>query len=90
MNNTIKYNIWHSPDQENVYFKDFYNLQNSFEKLAILGIHFFIYKNFIYESIKKSPIKNCLIIELDCIRPGKSGASKGANFIGESIRQNYI
>ena len=92
LDNTVKYDIWYSPDQENVYlfFRELRSMQNILGDSAILGVHFFTYPHFNYDPAKKIPIKNCLGSGLYCIRPGKSGVSDGANVIRESIRQKCV
>lgn len=92
LDNTVEYDIWYSPDQENIYpfFKELRNMQNVLGDTAVLGVHFFTYPHFSYDPAKKSPIANCLGSGLYCVRPGKSGVSDGTNVIRESIRQKCI
>ncbi len=92
LDNTVRYDIWYSPDQENIYlfFKELRTLQNALGDSAILGVHFFTYPHFSYDPAKKVEIKNCLGSGLYCVRPGKSGVSDGTNVIRESIRQKCI
>ena len=92
LDNTVKYDLWYSPDQENAYifFKEFRNLQKALGDSAILGVHFFTYPHFNYDPGKRIPIKNCLGSGLYCVRPGKLGVSDGTNVIRESIRQKCI
>ena len=90
--NTVNYDIWYSPDQENAYlfFKEFRVLQNALGNSAILGIHFFTYPHFSYMPSKKQNVKNCFGSGLYCVRPGKVGVTDGANVIREIIRQKCI
>ena len=48
LDNTVKYDIWYSPDQENVYlfFRELRSMQNILGDSAILGVHFFTYPHF--------------------------------------------
>jgi hypothetical protein len=92
LDNTVQYDVWYSPDQENAYifFKDFKSLQETLGESAILGIHSFSYPHFSYTPDEKQNIKNCLGSGLYCIRPGKVGVTDGTNVLKESIRQKCI
>lgn len=92
IDNTVKYDIWYSPDQENAYlfFKEFRELQNALGNSAILGVHYFSYPHFLYVPTKKQNIKNCFGNGLYCARPGKAGVTDGTNVLRESIRQKCI
>ena len=92
LDNIVKYDIWYSPDQENVYlfFRELRNLQNILGESAMLGVHYFTYPHFSYDPGKKVVIKDCLGSGLYCVRPGKSGSSDGSNVIRESIRQKIF
>ena len=90
--NTVKYDIWYSPDQENVYLflNEFKKFQDALGENAILGVHFFTYPHYNYNPEKKQNIENCLGNGLYCSRPGKSGVKNGVNVIQESLRQKCI
>ena len=90
--NTVKYDIWYSPDQENAYIflNEFKNFQYALGEQAILGIHFFTYPHYDYKPDKKQNISNCLGSGLYCSRPGKSGVKDGTEVIKESLRQKCI
>ena len=90
--NTVKYDIWYSPDQTNAYLflNDFQNLQESLGDKAILGVHFFTYPHYNYRPDKIQNISNCFGSGLYCSRPGKSGVKDGTNVIRESLRQKCI
>ena len=90
--NTVKYDIWYSPDQDNAYvfLNEFKHLQEALGDLAILGVHFFTYPHYDYRPERKQNILNCFGSGLYCSRPGKSGVKNGANVIRESIRQKCI
>ena len=90
--NTVKYDIWYSPDQENAYLflNEFKQLQESLGENAILGIHFFTFPHYDYNPDKKQIIENCFGSGLYCSRPGKSGVKDGTNVIRESLRQKCI
>lgn len=90
--NTVKYDLWYSPDQINAYsfLSDFQNLQESLGDNAILGVHFFTYPHYNYRPDKKQNINNCFGSGLYCSRPGKSGVKDGTDVIRESLRQKCI
>ncbi len=90
--NTVKYDIWYSPDQENAYLflNEFKQLQESLGENAILGVHFFTFPHYDYNPDKKQIIENCFGSGLYCSRPGKSGVKDGADVIRESLRQKCI
>ena len=90
--NTVKYDIWYSPDQDNAYefLNEFKNIQETLGDTAILGVHFFTYPHYDYRPEKKQNIANCFGSGLYCSRPGKSGVKDGTNVIRESIRQKCI
>ena len=92
LDNTVKYDVWYSPDQENAYlfFKEFRDLQKVLGESAILNIHFFTYPHFSYMPNKKIKIENCFGNGLYCVRPGKVGVTDGTNVIRESLRQKCI
>ena len=50
LDNTVKYDLWYSPDQDNAYtfLIDFKEIQKSLIDNAILGIHFFTYPHYNY------------------------------------------
>ena len=89
--NTVKYDIWFTPDQTKVY-----NFLNDFEKYqkllgdnAILGMHYITYPYFNYDSKSNTPIDDCLGSGLYCIRPS-SEIKDGALIALESIKQKCI
>lgn len=90
--NTVKYDIWYSPDQENAYtfLHEFKNYQDILGENVVLGIHFFTYPHFNYNPDKKQSFANCLGSGLYCSRPGKSGVKDGTEVIKESLRQKCI
>ena len=92
LDNTVKYDVWYSPDQENAYtfFKDFRSLQKALGDNAILGVHYFTYPHYNYDPAKKVKVKNCMGSGFYCYRPGKVGVSDGVDVIRESIRQRCV
>ena len=89
--NTVKYDIWFTPDQENVYkfLKDFEKYQKLLDKTAILGMHYITYPYFSYDPNSNTPIEDCLGSGLYCVRPGNL-ISDGALIALESIKQKCI
>ena len=89
--NTVKYDIWFTPDQENVYkfLKDFERYQKLLDNVAILGVHYITYPYFSYDPNNKSPIDDCLGSGLYCVRPGDS-ITDGSLIALESIKQKCI
>ena len=89
--NTVKYDIWFTPDQENVYkfLKDFERYQKLLDNVAILGVHYITYPYFSYDPSNKSPIDDCLGSGLYCVRPGDS-ITDGSLIALESIKQKCI
>ena len=92
LDNTVKYDVWYNPDQENTYifFNEFKELQNALGDEAILGIHFFSYPHFTYSPSQRQEIQNCLGSGLYCIRPRKAGVTDGTKVLKESIRQRCV
>ena len=91
-NNTVNYDIWYTPDIENVYtfLKDFLKYQNAFGDSAKLGVHFVTFPHFSYDSNSNTPKEDCLGSGLYCIRPGKLGITDGSIIVMESIKQKCI
>ena len=92
-NNTANYDIWYTPDTENVYtfLKDFQKYQKVLGDAAKLGIHFVTFPHFSYDPNSNTPKEDCLGSGLYCIRPGKLGITDGSTIVMESIKQNvYI
>ena len=89
--NTVKYDIWFTPDQENVYkfLIDFERYQQLLEENAILGVHYITYPYFSYDPNSNTPIDDCLGSGLYCVRPGDS-ITDGALIALESIKQKCI
>ena len=89
--NTVKYDIWFTPDQENVYkfLIDFEKYQKLLDKTAILGMHYITYPYFSYDPNSNTPIEDCLGSGLYCVRPGNV-ISDGALIALESIKQKCI
>ena len=89
--NTVKYDLWFTPDQTKVY--EFLNNFEKYQKLlgdsAILGMHYITYPFFSYDENSKSPIDDCLGSGLYCIRPS-SEINDGALIALESIKQKCI
>ena len=89
--NTVKYDIWFTPDQTKVY--DFLNDFEKYQKLlgdnAILGMHYITYPYFSYDANSNTPIDDCLGSGLYCIRPS-SEINDGALIALESIKQKCI
>ena len=92
LDNTVKYDVWYIPDQENTYifFKEFKSLQDAIGEDAQLGIHFFSFPHYTYSPDQKQNIQNCLGSGLYCIRPGKAGVTDGTDVLKEGIRQKCI
>lgn len=89
--NTVKYDIWFTPDQENVYqfLIDFEKYQRLLGENAILGVHYITYPYFSYNPNSNTPIDDCLGSGLYCVRPGDS-ITDGALIALESIKQKCI
>jgi len=89
--NTVKYDIWFTPDQPKVY--DFLNDFEKYQKLlgdsAILGMHYITYPYFSYDDKSNTPVDDCLGSGLYCIRPS-SDINDGALIALESIKQKCI
>lgn len=92
LDNTVKYDLWYSPDQDNAYtfLNDFKEIQKTLIDNAILGVHFFTYPHYNYNPDKKQNIENCFGNGLYCSRPGKFGTTDGTEIIRESLRQKCI
>ena len=92
LDNTVKYDLWYTPDQENAYLfmKDFRDLKNALGDNAILGVHFLTYPHFSYKEYAKQEVRDCLGSGLYCIRPGKAGVVNGANVVREILRQKCV
>ncbi len=91
-NNTSKYDIWYTPDIENIYtfFKDFEKYQKMLGNYAKMDLHFVTYPHFSYDPNANIPKEDCLGSGLYCIRPGKLGITDGSIIVIESIRQKCI
>lgn len=91
-NNTVNYDIWYTPDSENVYtfLKDFQKYQKALGDSVKLGIHLITYPHFSYDPNSNSPKEDCLGSGLYCIRPGKHGIIDGSIIVIESIKQKCI
>ena len=89
--NTVKYDIWFTPDQENVYrfLIDFERYQKLLDENAILGVHYITYPYFSYQPNSNTPIDDCLGSGLYCVRPGNT-ITDGALIALESIKQKCI
>jgi len=89
--NTVKYDIWFTPDQENVYsfLKDFERYQKLLGDTAILGMHYVTYPYFSYNPNSNSPVEDCLGGGLYCVRPGNT-ITDGSLIALESIKQKCI
>ena len=89
--NTVKYDIWFTPDQTKVYefLNNFELYQNLLGESAILGMHYITYPFFTYDINNKDPIDDCLGSGLYCIRPS-SEINDGALIALESIKQKCI
>ena len=92
INNTVNYDIWYTPDTENVYsfLKDFRRYQTAFGEVAKLGVHFVTFPHFSYDPNSNTPKDDCLGSGLYCIRPGKLGITDGSVIVMESIKQKCI
>ncbi len=89
--NTVKYDIWFTPDQINVYkfFKDFERYHLLLGDYAKLGVHYVTYPYFSYDPNNKNPVEDCLGSGLYCVRPGNI-ITDGALIALESIKQKCI
>jgi len=90
--NKANYDIWYTPDIENVYtfLKDFQKYQKELGDSANLEIHFVTYPHFSYDPNSNTPKEDCLGSGLYCIRPGKLGITDGSIIVIESIKQKCI
>ena len=90
--NKVNYDIWYTPDIENVYtfLKDFQKYQKELGDSANLEIHFVTYPHFSYDPNSNTPKEDCLGSGLYCIRPGKLGITDGSIIVIESIKQKCI
>ena len=91
-NNTVNFDIWYTPDIENVYtfLKDFQKYYDLLENYAKMSVHFVTYPHFQYDENSKSPKEDCLGSGKYCIRPGKLGITDGSLIVSETIRQKCI
>ena len=91
-NNIVKYDIWYTPDLENVYtfMNDFQKYQKALGELAKMEPHFVTYPHFMYDPNSNTPKDDCLGSGLYCIRPGKLGITDGRLISIESIKQKCI
>jgi len=89
--NTVKYDIWFTPDQINVYtfLKDFERYQKLLGDYATLGVHYITYPYFSYNPNSNTPVDDCLGSGLYCVRPGNI-ITDGSLIALESIRQKCI
>ena len=90
--NTVKYDIWFTPDQENVYkfLTDFKRYQELLGKKASLGVHYITYPYFSYDPNINKPIDDCLGSGLYCLKPENLGINDGSLIVLESIKQKCI
>ncbi len=91
-NNTVNYDIWYTPDIENVYLflKDFQKYNDALGDSAKIGVHFVTYPHFQYNENSNTPKDDCLGSGKYCIRPGKLGITDGSIIVIESIKQKCI
>ena len=91
-NNTVNYDIWYTPDIENVYtfLKNFQKYHDLLGNYAKLGVHFVTYPHFQYNENSNTPKDDCLGSGKYCIRPGKLGITDGSIIVIESIKQKCI
>ena len=91
-NNIVNYDIWYTPDIENVYtfLKDFEKYDQALGKSAKMTVHFVTYPHFMYDPNSNTPKEDCLGSGLYCIRPGKLGIADGSIIVTESIKQKCI
>ena len=89
--NTVKYDIWFTPDQTKVYefLSDFEKYQKLLGDIAILDMHYITYPYFSYNENSKTPVDDCLGSGLYCIRPS-SEINDGALIALESIKQKCL
>jgi hypothetical protein len=89
--NTVRYDIWFTPDQIKVYtfLKDFERYQKLLDDRATLGVHYVTYPYFSYDQNSNKPVDDCLGSGLYCIRPGNV-ITDGALIALESIRQKCV
>ena len=85
--NTVKYDIWFTPDQTKVYefLNDFEKYQKLLGDNAILDMHYITYPFFSYNENSKTPVEDCLGSGLYFIRPS-SDINDGALIALESIK----
>ena len=90
--NTVKYDIWFTPDQINVYkfLNEFERYQNLLGDTAELGMHYITYPYFSYDPNVNTPIDDCLGSGLYCVRPGNLDINDGTLIALESIKQKCI
>ena len=90
--NTVNYEIWYTPDIENVYIflKDFQRYQYILEEYAKINVRFVTYPHFLYDANKNNPYDDCFGAGLYCIRPGKFGITDGTLIIMQSLIQKCI
>ena len=91
-NNIVNYDIWYTPDIENVYIflKEFQKYDKALGGLAKMSVHFVTYPYYLYDPYPYTPKENCLGSGLYCIRPGKLGVIDGSIIVIESIKQKCI
>ena len=91
-NNIVNYDIWYTPDLENVYtfLKDFEKYDKALGDSAKMTVHFVTYPHIMYDPNSNTPKEDCLGSGLYCIRPGKLGITDGSVIVMESIKQKCI
>ena len=90
--NTVKYDIWFTADQENVYtfLNDFKRYQEALGNIAILNMHYITYPHFNYNPESNDIKDDCLGSGKYCVRPGNLGITDGSLIVLESIKQKCI
>ena len=90
--NTVKYDIWFTADQENVYtfLKDFKRYHEALGNSAILNVHYITYPHFNYNPNSNEAKDDCLGSGKYCVRPGNLGINDGSLIVLESLKQKCI
>lgn len=91
-NNTVEYDLWYTPDLENVYtmLSEMYYYHVQLKKYAKLNIHFVAYTHYSYTAGQRNEVENCLGNGKYCARPGRFGITDGRVVIKEMIKQKCV
>jgi hypothetical protein len=91
-NNTVKYDIFMTSDNEAVYklLNELYHYQVELKDQAILNVHYVTYQSPLYSRDSPKEVPNCLGAGKYCNSPGKFGTTDGRKIVSENLRQKCI